>query len=229
MGTPKMDIIDQPSPNHDARAGQTIDMLVLHYTGMQSLEEAVVRLTNPDAKVSAHYLVAESGEVFRMVDEKDRAWHAGVSFWRGETNINARSIGVEIENPGHAFGYRPFPEVQISSLILLCRKILRQHTIPSRNVVGHSDVAPARKEDPGELFDWPRLAENGIGFWPKSVSGPVQQTDFEPVTALSTIGYDVGDIRAALMAFQRHFYPSHLTGEADTGTCRRLARVIESI
>ncbi len=224
-----MVLTDHPSPNHDSREGQGIDMLVLHYTGMQTLEAAVARLTDPDAEVSAHYLVTESGGVIRLVDEGDRAWHAGVSSWRGATNINARSIGVEIENPGHDFGYQPFPNIQMDAVAHLCGDILRRHAIPSRNVVGHSDVAPARKTDPGELFDWARLAVSGIGIWPDRVAVPDPGKEFDAEAALACVGYCVTDIRAALTAFQRHFYPSHITGVVDTRTCQRLACVLESL
>ena len=224
-----MDLTDHLSPNHDSREGQMIDMLVLHYTGMQNLEAAVARLTDPDAKVSAHYLVTELGDVIKLVDEGERAWHAGVSSWRGETNINARSIGVEIENPGHDVGYRPFPDIQMDVLAQLCDEILCRHSIPARNVVGHSDVAPARKTDPGELFDWPRLAADGIGIWPDSLAVPVPSKKFDAKAELARFGYDVSDIRAALTAFQRHFCPSHITGVADTRTCQQVARVLRSL
>ena len=138
-------------------------MLVLHYTGMRSAAEALARLTDPEAKVSAHYLIDEDGTVVRLVDEEMRAWHAGVSFWRGATDINARSIGIELVNPGHEFGYRPFPRAQMAALIDLALDIVARWPIPARNVVGHSDVAPRRKMDPGELFDWPRLAAPASG------------------------------------------------------------------
>ena len=160
-------IIDRPSPNHDARPdGIAIDILLLHYTGMQSTEAALDRLTDSEAKVSAHYLIDEDGRCYRMVDEARRAWHAGVAFWQGATNINARSIGIELANPGHQFGYRPFGDRQMECLKNLCKVILDRHPIPATRVLAHSDVAPDRKEDPGELFDWENLARNGIGMWP---------------------------------------------------------------
>lgn len=161
-----MNIIQSPSPNFDSRDGQQIDMLVLHYTGMRSAVEALERLRDPAAKVSAHYMVEEDGTVHQLVDESARAWHAGVSSWRGNTNINQRSIGIEIVNPGHEFGYRDFPDAQIKSVIALCKAILSRHDIPARNVVGHSDVAPARKQDPGEKFPWGELGKQGIGISP---------------------------------------------------------------
>ncbi len=163
-----MKIIPCPSPNFNDREGHTIDMLVLHYTGMRSADDARDKLCNAmsDKKVSAHYLVDEDGTIYAMVDESMRAWHAGVSYWRGHTNINQRSIGIEIVNPGHEFGYRPFPKPQMEAVAELCKDILSRRAIPARNVVGHSDVAPERKQDPGELFDWKFLAEHGVGLWP---------------------------------------------------------------
>jgi len=144
------------SPNFDDRKDAPIDMIVLHYTDMVSAHDALVHLCKPESKVSAHYLVDETGEIFQLVDEERRAWHAGESFWRGHSNINSRSIGIEIANPGHTNGYRAFPELQMQSVIELCHGIIARYAIPARNVVGHSDVAFLRKTDPGELFDWPR-------------------------------------------------------------------------
>ena len=220
-----MGFTEHLSPNHDSREGQVIDMLVLHYTGMQTLEAAIARLTDPKAKVSAHYLVTVSGDLICMVDEGERAWHAGVSYWRGATNINSRSIGVEIENPGHENGYRPFSDIQMVAVTRLCSDILSRHSIPARNVVGHSDVAPTRKTDPGELFDWFRLAAHGIGIWPDNMVVIDPGKDFDAVAELARVGYDVSDIGSALTAFQRHFCPSNITGVADERTCQQLARV----
>ena len=152
-----------PSPNQDSRPGLAIDHLVLHYTGMRSAEAALARLCDPAAKVSAHYVVDEDGTVYALVEEARRAWHAGVSYWRGVRQLNDCSVGIEIVNPGHEFGYRAFPRRQMAAVEALCRHILARHDIPARNVVGHSDVAPDRKQDPGELFDWPGLAAQGIG------------------------------------------------------------------
>ncbi|MBN06356.1 MAG: N-acetylmuramoyl-L-alanine amidase [Rhodospirillaceae bacterium] len=220
-----MDLINHPSPNHDSREGQMIDMLVLHYTGMQTLQAAIARLTDPKAQVSAHYLVTVSGDLICMVDEGERAWHAGVSYWRGATNINSRSIGVEIENPGHENGYRPFSDIQMDAVTRLCSDILSRHSIPARNVVGHSDVAPTRKTDPGELFDWPRLAGDGIGIWPDNKAAIDPGKDFDATAELARVGYNVSHIGAALTAFQRHFCPSNITSFADKRTCQQLACV----
>jgi len=166
--------IEQPSPNFDARRdGCPIDILVLHYTGMATAEEALARLCDPEAKVSAHYTVDRDGHIYRHVDESLRARHAGVSYWAGERDVNSRSIGIELVNPGHEFGYVPFPDAQIAALIGLARGILARHPIPPHRVLGHSDVAPARKMDPGELFPWQLLAAHGIGIFPLPQAGEV--------------------------------------------------------
>jgi N-acetylmuramoyl-L-alanine amidase len=160
-------IRDVPSPNHEARPeGAVIDTLVLHYTGMRSGAEAIARLCDPAAKVSAHYVVEEDGAVFRLVAEERRAAHAGISHWRGRSALNGNSIGIEIVNPGHEWGYRPFPALQMAAVCDLCLEIMGRHPIDPRNVVAHSDIAPDRKQDPGELFDWQGLAANGVGLWP---------------------------------------------------------------
>ena len=166
-----MQILDLPSPNQDARPdGMPIDTLILHYTGMQTAQAAIDRLRDPAARVSSHYVVDEDGTVLRLVPEVRRAFHAGVSHWRGKTELNGCSIGIEIVNPGHEWGYRDFPVLQLASVCDLCLSILSRHAIPPRNIVAHSDVAPDRKEDPGEKFPWEDLAQNGIGLWPAGVA-----------------------------------------------------------
>ena len=157
----RMDVTRRPSPNFDERA-LPVSMIVLHYTGMPDAEGALNRLTSPEARVSAHYLVDEQGEVFQLVDEEKRAWHAGKSYWRGITDVNSASVGIEIVNPGHEFGYRNFPDEQIASVIPLVADIKDRHGITRGNIVGHSDIAPARKEDPGELFPWGALAKRRL-------------------------------------------------------------------
>jgi N-acetylmuramoyl-L-alanine amidase len=210
--------VARPSPNHDARPqGVVVDILVLHYTGMKTAEEALARLCDPAAKVSAHYTIGRDGCVYAHVPEARRAWHAGVSWWAGETNVNARSIGIELVNPGHEFGYVPFPDAQIAALIDLAQGILSRHPIPPARVVGHSDVAPARKEDPGELFPWARLAEYGIGLWPAKGAREAVPDD------LARFGYGIPPytdvpLEAVITAFQRRFRPSEITGEWD-GEC----------
>jgi len=211
--------IDRLSPNQDARTGQggtLIDMLVLHYTGMPTADAALARLTDPAAKVSAHYTIDEDGIVYAHVPETRRAWHAGVAHWAGASDINARSIGIELVNPGHDFGYRPFAEDQIAALTTLCHSVLMRHPIPSWRVLGHSDVAPTRKNDPGELFPWQRLAKAGIGLWPS-----LRDSDLGP-DALVRYGYDPAAPQdKAITAFQRHFRPRALTGTWD-GECAGL-------
>ena len=215
-----------PSPNHGARApGSTIDILLLHYTGMQSAEAALARLTDPAAEVSCHWLIDEDGTLYHLVDEARRAWHAGRAFWAGEHDINSRSIGIELVNPGHEFGYRPFPAAQMAALAALAQEILGRHPIPAHRVLGHSDVAPARKQDPGEMFDWAWLAAQGIGLWPAPAAGP---ESVEPAADLACIGYeDAG--AAAVAAFQRHWRPSRVDGVLDRETRIRLAQIARAI
>ena len=214
-------IIDSPSPNYDAR-DQAISMVVLHYTGMADAESAIARLRDPEARVSGHYLIAEDGQILRMVAEEQRAWHAGLSYWRGVSGVNACSIGIEIVNPGHEYGYRPFTEEQMEALIPLLSAIVTRYAIPPANVVGHSDVAPARKEDPGELFDWARLARHRLAI-PRPTRNLIDPhwTDGGFLLALERWGYDVRDAGKAVIAFQRRFRPELLDGAID-GECRAI-------
>ena len=231
-------IRDKLSPNHDERP-TPVDVLILHYTGMKSAQEAIDRLGDPEAKVSSHYVVDEDGTIFRLVPEERRAWHAGVSYWRGHTALNGRSIGIEIVNPGHEWGYREFPALQMAAVCDLCLSILSRHRVPARNVVAHSDVAPDRKEDPGEKFRWDDLARNGVGLWPIGVAdtgtgGVIRDAvGLRPTrAALGHIGYDVARegaldpaLSTVLRAFQRHWRPEAVTGQADAGTLARLEAV----
>jgi N-acetylmuramoyl-L-alanine amidase len=218
------------SPNRDARPGSAaIDALVLHYTGMADAKAALARLCDPAARVSAHYLIDEDGTVIALVPEELRAWHAGVSVWQGAEHLNDRSIGIELVNPGHEFGYRPFPDAQYRACIELCQAILGRWPIPARRVLAHSDIAPARKQDPGELFDWHRLAEAGIGLWPAQVGTGRRRPVADLQRDLARYGYGVpesgvmdaqtGDV---LIAFQRHFRPERIDGRADGATLARL-------
>jgi N-acetylmuramoyl-L-alanine amidase len=211
-----MRLIECRSPNFDVR-DQPIDMLVLHYTGMKTGEEALRRLCDPAARVSAHYTVDRDGRVYRHVPEEMRAWHAGVSCWAGEKNVNGRSIGIEIVNPGHEYGYVPFADVQIAALIDLSDGIVKRHNIPANRVLGHSDVAPARKQDPGELFPWKCLAEYDLGIWP---NGKAVKLDEPFEQALSRFGYGIApnadaSLKDVIAAFQRHFRPLCVNGIAD--------------
>jgi N-acetylmuramoyl-L-alanine amidase len=220
-------ITEHPSPNFEPRRGDAIDMIVLHYTGMADGPAALARLCDAEAKVSAHYLIEEDGRVFSLVPESLRAWHAGVSSWRGEGDVNSRSIGIELVNPGHEFGYRRFPESQVAALITLIDGILRRHHIAARNVVGHSDVAPTRKQDPGELFPWQRLAEDhAIGLWPCGEASAVPP-DHVVAAGLAHFGWDTTDLTAAVTAFQRHFRPWQVDGVVDAETAGRLRALLK--
>ncbi len=216
-----MQMIDTPSPNFDMRA-LPVTMLVLHYTGMQDAAGALARLTDPAAKVSAHYVVDEDGTIHRLVAEEHRAWHAGRSHWRGVTDINSASIGIEIVNPGHEWGYRAFPDAQIEALIPLVHEIKERHAITRGNVVGHSDIAPTRKQDPGELFPWGRLARLRLAL-PRPARNLMDPgwSDGGFLLALERFGYDVSDPDAAVVAFQRRFRPEVIDGIVD-GECRML-------
>ncbi len=244
---PDSEICDEirPSPNFGVRAeGVPLDMLILHYTGMPDGEAALKWLCSERSQVSCHYFVFEDGRTVQLVREEARAWHAGASFWRGKQDVNSRSIGIEIDNPGHEHGYRPFPDVQIASVIALCRDICKRRDIVPENVLAHSDVAPERKEDPGEFFPWDRLAAEGIGLWlpPVGITGGrfLQEGDRgQPVEALQSMlglyGFDLAvtgafDARTALCvkAFQRHFRPAQVDGIADMSTITGLHQVLKS-
>jgi N-acetylmuramoyl-L-alanine amidase len=214
-------IVDSPSPNFDARESG-ISMVVLHYTGMRDAESAIARLRDPDSGVSCHYLIGEDGQILRLVAEENRAWHAGLSYWRGVQAVNACSVGIEIVNPGHEYGYRPFTEQQMEALLPLLAGIVERHPVVPANVVGHSDVAPARKQDPGELFDWARLAKHGLAI-ARPTRGLVDPhwTDGGFLLALERWGYDVREARSAVIAFQRRFRAELLDGIVD-GECRAI-------
>lgn len=240
-----MNIIERPSPNFNERVGEGVpDILIMHYTGMQTCEAAVARLTSAEARVSSHYTVDEDGTIYRHVAEEMRAWHAGVSHWRGATDINSRSVGIEIVNPGHEFGYRAFPEAQIAAVIALSQGIVSRHAIPLRNVIGHSDIAPGRKTDPGELFPWQRFAAAGLGLWVKpNVRGAASLKLGDAGDAvvalqadLARYGYGIEatgafDERteAVVSAFQRHFRPSSFDGVADAETRAILRALLETL
>jgi N-acetylmuramoyl-L-alanine amidase len=241
-------IVERPSPNCSPRpAGAAIDILILHYTGMQSATAAIERLCDPAAQVSAHYVIDEDGTVLRLVDEAQRAWHAGVSSWQGRDDVNSFSVGIELVNPGHEWGYRAFPPAQLAACTALARDIVERHAIAPARVLGHSDVAPTRKQDPGERFDWAALARHGVGLWPPDdppaataeaalalgASGP-------PVTALQAAlaryGYPCptdgrfDDATAAVVtAFQRHYRPARVDGRFDAECRRRLAWLLSAL
>lgn len=236
----------QPSPNHgERRDGREPSMILLHYTGMPDDEQALSWLCNPESEVSCHYFIYPDGRVVQLVPETARAWHAGKSFWGGDTDINSSSIGIEIANPGHPAGLPAFPEAQVSAVIALCRDISARWYVPRERVLAHSDVAPVRKADPGENFPWARLAEEEVGHWvePTPITGGrfFQQGDGgQPVEALQSMlafyGYDV-DIsgifcpktQGAVEAFQRHFRPQRVDGIADMSTIDTLHRLLVSL
>lgn len=217
------------SPNRDARPdGATVRLVVLHYTGMASAAAALARLCDPSAAVSAHYLLEEDGTLWSLVPESERAWHAGRSFWRGRERLNDVAIGIELVNPGHAHGLRPFPEPQIAALEALLSALLARWPVGPSGVVGHSDVAPARKLDPGERFPWPRLARAGLALWPeRAVPRPPDPAACDRL--LGAIGYrapiDARDRRTVLGAFQRRFRPWRVDGRLDAETMGRLEAV----
>ncbi len=217
------------SPNFNDRPEKaTIDILVMHYTGMKTADEALKRMCDPRAEVSSHYMVYEDGDIVNLVDEQKRAWHAGISCWRGTASLNDISIGIEIVNKGHEFGYAPFPQIQMESVSKLARDIMDRHGIEARNVVGHSDIAPSRKQDPGELFNWQSLAKDGIGLWPdikkvKKGDEVLVQTGKEDVDVarvqkmLSDYGYHIrvdgyygSKTEDVVKAFKRHFVPEYV-------------------
>lgn len=236
---------DVPSPNFDARRGPP-DMLVLHYTGMQTAEAAIARLCDAEAKVSAHYVVDEDGSILKLVPEERRAWHAGRGVWLGETDCNAASIGIEIVNPGHEFGYRDFPEVQVDAVISLIADIRTRWTIPDNRIIAHSDLAPDRKQDPGERFPWKRLAGAGHGLWFEpaeervaALGVPLKVGDeglgvIVLRAGLHRLGYGLppgGDYdeatRLTVEAFQRHWRPAQVDGVADGETRATLMGVLQ--
>ena len=239
-------VIDRPSPNFNERPVSTADMLVMHYTGMRSCEEAVARLTDAASKVSSHYTVDEDGTIYRHVPEHLRAWHAGVSSWRGLADVNARSIGIEIVNPGHEFGYPDFPLRQTAAVITLCRSIItRRGPISADRILAHSDVAPTRKQDPGEKFPWALLSESGIGHWVRAAPLDLEGSGLRPgdrgdaVTRLQrtlrSYGYGVAETaryddatREVVTAFQRHFRQARVDGIADPSTLLTLRALIET-
>lgn len=242
-----MDYKEWPTPNQDERPVDApgIDILVLHYTGMVSAKAALERMRDPVFKVSAHWCIDEDGTIYRLVPEKMRAWHAGLSYWRQRHLVNDTSIGIELVNPGHEFGYRPFPPEQIDALISLANDIIVRYGIRAANIVGHSDIAPLRKQDPGELFDWARLARNGIGIWPQTAgrlepeplaiklgaSGHevrrLQENLFDFGYGLSTDGYYGEESESIVNAFQRHFRQARVDGIADGATRAILGNLLE--
>lgn len=235
-----LEYISCPSPNYNDRPGKgLIDMVVIHYTGMITGGAALQRLCEPSSKVSAHYLIEENGDIYQLVADEKRAWHAGVSYWMGQSNLNDCAIGIELVNPGHENGYRSFPLQQMQSLVAVIQKLQRKYKIPARRMVGHSDIAPTRKMDPGELFDWSWLAEQGIGVWPKPQAFSLieRSNSFYPAlvgTGLQRVGYEVKsttaeDMAVVVTAFQRHFRPQKVDGQIDQETMKILNGLLQNL
>ncbi|QQR68488.1 MAG: N-acetylmuramoyl-L-alanine amidase [Alphaproteobacteria bacterium] len=227
----------RPSPNHGPRAaGFRPNLLILHYTGMADAHSAIERLCDPHSEVSAHYVIEEDGMVWQLVDERRRAWHAGESYWRGARDINSSSIGIELVNPGAELGHRPFPVAQMRSLTTLAAQIMARHNIRPEDVLGHSDIAPQRKRDPGELFDWPALALQDMGLWPQITAQDIADPPQDMALwqqALQQYGYECpssgqDDPRtcAVIAAFQRHYRPESITGLGDADTWARLRALL---
>jgi N-acetylmuramoyl-L-alanine amidase len=235
-----------PSPNFGhRREGLRPDILLLHYTGMPSAEAAILWLAAPESQVSCHYVISEAGAITQMVPEARRAWHAGVSHWDGIDDINSSSIGIEIQNPGHEAGYPDFPKAQMAAVEALCADIVRRHGIVTRRVLAHSDVAPRRKIDPGEKFDWARLAKAGIGHWAKPASISAGETLSRGASGdavshlqekLRAYGYGLdltgeysGEAEFVVAAFQRHFRPALVDGRADRSTREMLDALLAAL
>ena len=223
-----MKIIKYPSPNFSERTLE-VDSIIIHYTDMLSTDETLALFFNPISQVSSHYLIDEEGQIYHLVEEGKKAWHAGTSYWQGRTGLNDYSVGIELANPGHSHGYQPFPEAQIESLLKLCHDIRTRWNIPSSRILGHSDIAPRRKQDPGHLFPWEKLAQEGLGLWPDmsdelkhpGLLSPRQSSPEDSslwIKALERIGYETISPSQALLAFQRHFQPHKVDGIANDET-----------
>ena len=244
--TDRLAIESCPSPNHGDRKSGPTDILLLHYTGMPGTAETALRwLCSPESQVSSHYFVFDDGRILSLVPEERRAWHAGAARWAGETDINSRSVGIEIANSGHPGGLPDYPATQIAALIALCRDVLGRHPIPPHRVLAHSDVAPGRKLDPGEHFPWAALAAAGIGHWvePVEIGGGrffARGDSGQPVEALQSLlalyGYGIditgtfdASTEAVVAAFQRHFRPARVDGIADRSTVETLHSLLMSL
>jgi len=245
-----MDIISKPSPNFNERPqGQIPDLLLLHYTGMKTGAEALERMRDPAAKVAAHYMIETDGTVYQLVAEDKRAWHAGISSWQGETDINGCSIGIEIVNPGHEFGYQAFPDGQMQSVATLCKAIIQKYSIRADRVLGHSDVAPDRKMDPGEKFNWQWLASEGVGLWPKDTQENTVHENDKITLKYGDVGVQVDALQAQMTAigygldvssrydrmteygvaaFQRHWRQQKVSGVADGETQNLIEAILKA-
>ncbi len=237
-----MKLTKAPSPNYDQRT-LPLSLIVLHYTGMEDGPSALSRMRDPEAKVSAHYMLEENGEIYQLVDEDCRAWHAGVAHWAGIDNVNSASIGIEIVNGGHDYGLPDFPDVQINAVIALCKDIMTRHNLKAHQVVAHSDIAPGRKTDPGEKFPWAGLAAAGIGCWPENIAqdrrilfeaGARDRGISIAQSGLAHIGYGAqitgvldAHTGAIITALQRRYRPDHIDGIIDMQTMSIITQLVD--
>ncbi|MBX9786349.1 MAG: N-acetylmuramoyl-L-alanine amidase [Alphaproteobacteria bacterium] len=217
-----------PSPHFNERA-LPLDSIILHYTDMPTADEALAWLCHPTSQVSAHYLIDEAGKTYRLVEDEKRAWHAGESFWQGCTDINSCSLGIELSNPGHSHGYQPFPEAQIDALLQLCEQLRDRWDIPKNRILGHSDIAPRRKQDPGHLFPWEKLAREGLGLWPFSPNPVIASNDNPVEKSLATIGYETISLPHTIRAFKRHFQPHQGDDRVDEETHSLIQGLLDSL
>jgi N-acetylmuramoyl-L-alanine amidase len=217
-----------PSPHFNERA-LPLDSIILHYTDMPTTDEALAWLCHPASQVSAHYLIDVTGKTYHLVEDEKRAWHAGESFWQDCTDINSCSLGIELSNPGHSHGYQPFPEAQINALLQLCEQLSARWDIPKNRILGHSDIAPRRKQDPGHLFPWEMLAKEELGLWPSARTSIITSNNDFLEENLATIGYETVSLPHTIRAFKRHFQPHQGDDRADGETHLLIQGLLESL
>lgn len=217
-----------PSPHFNERI-LPLDSIILHYTDMLTTDEALAWLCHPTSQVSAHYLIDEAGKTYHLVEDEKRAWHAGESFWQDCTDMNSCSLGIELSNPGHSHGYQPFPEAQIDALLQLCEQLRARWDIPKNRILGHSDIAPRRKQDPGHLFPWKKLAREGLGLWPSTRPSVIASHETFVEKSLATIGYETVSLPHTIRAFKRHFQPHQGDDRADGETHLLIQGLLDSL
>ncbi|MBL8676581.1 MAG: N-acetylmuramoyl-L-alanine amidase [Alphaproteobacteria bacterium] len=217
-----------PSPHFNERA-LPLDSIILHYTDMPTTDEALAWLCHPTSQVSTHYLIDEKGKIYQLVEDEKRAWHAGESFWQDCTDMNSCSLGIELSNPGHSHGYQPFPEAQINALLQLCEQLRTRWDIPKNRILGHSDIAPRRKQDPGHLFPWKKLAREGLGLWPSTHRPVIENDDNSVENSLAIIGYETLSLPHTIRAFKRHFQPHQGDDQVDEETHLLIQGLLDSI
>lgn len=217
-----------PSPHFNERA-LPLDSIILHYTDMPTTDEALAWLCHPTSQVSSHYLIDEAGKTYQLVEDEKRAWHAGESFWQGCKDINSCSLGIELSNPGHSHGYQAFPEAQIEALLQLCEQLRARWDIPKNRILGHSDIAPRRKQDPGHLFPWEKLAREGLGLWPSAPYPVIASNDSSLKNSFATIGYETVSLPHTIKAFKRHFQPHQGDDRIDEETHLLIQSLLDSL